>query len=110
MVMAIFLITGVMRKREYAIYKVSGFNNRHLNLLNLTETITIAVTGILLMLVTSPITNVATEALFSVNILNVEMLTKGVLLILVVAVIAYGTTVFAYVRTNITTALKKGDR
>ncbi|KOS68191.1 ABC transporter [Lysinibacillus contaminans] len=110
MVMAIFLITGVMRKREYAIYKVSGFNNRHLNLLNVAETLTVAITGILLMLVTSPLINVATEALFSVNILNAEMLTKGMLLILGVAVIAYGTTVLAYVRTNIATALKKGDR
>ncbi|MEO4053774.1 ABC transporter ATP-binding protein [Solibacillus sp. CAU 1738] len=110
MVIAIFLITGVMRKREYAIYKVCGFNNRHLNLLNLAEMITVAVTSILLMLVTSPLINMATEALFSVNVLNAEMLTKGMLLILGVAVIAYGTTVIAYVRTNITTALKKGDR
>lgn len=110
MVMVIFLITGFMRKREYAIYKVSGFNNRHLNLLNLAETITVSVTGILLMLVSSPFINVATESLFSVNILNAEMLTKGMLLILGVAVIAYGITVIAYVRTNITTALKKGDR
>ena len=39
MVMAIFLITGFMRKREYAIYKVSGFTNTHLSLLNLTEKI-----------------------------------------------------------------------
>ncbi|MFJ5766407.1 ATP-binding cassette domain-containing protein [Lysinibacillus sp. NPDC093210] len=110
MVIAIFLITGVMRKREYAIYKVSGYNNRHLNLLNLAETLTVAVTGILLMFVTSPLINVGTEALFSVNILNVEMLTKGTLLILGVAVIAYGTTVISYVKTNITTALRKGDR
>lgn len=110
MVMAIFLITGFMRKREYAIYKVSGFNNRHLNLLNVAETLTVAITSMLLMLVTSPLLNIATEALFSVNILNAEMLTKGMLLILGVAVIAYGTTVLAYVRTNIATALKKGDR
>lgn len=110
MITAIFLITGIMRKREFAIYKVSGFNNNHLHLLNLAETILIAITGILLMLVTSPLLNMATEALFSVTILNVKMLFKGVLLILGVAVIAYGITLITYVKTNITTALKQGDR
>lgn len=110
MVIAIFLITGFMRKREYAIYKVSGFNNRHLNLLNAAEMITIAVTGMLLLLVTSPLINKATEALFAVNILNAKMLSTGMLLILGVAVIAYATTAIAYVRTNIETALKTGDR
>ncbi|WP_391122028.1 ATP-binding cassette domain-containing protein [Psychrobacillus sp. L3] len=110
MLITIFLFTGVMRKREYAIYKVSGFNNRHLNLLNATEMITVAVTGMLLLLVTSPLINIATEALFSVNILDAKMLSTGMLLILGVAVIAYATTVFAYMRTNIATALKTGDR
>ncbi|MGE7021615.1 ATP-binding cassette domain-containing protein [Solibacillus cecembensis] len=110
MVTAIFLITGVMRKREYAIYKVSGFNNNHLHLLNLAETIFLAITGIVLLLVTSPLINTATEAMFSVNILNAKMLFKGVLLILGVAVIAYVITLLTYVKTNITTALKQGDR
>ncbi len=110
MVTAIFLITGVMRKREYAIYKVSGFNNNHLNLLNFAEMIFVTVTGIVLMLVTSSLINTATEAMFSVNILNAKMLIKGVLLILGVAVIAYVITLLTYVKTNITTALKQGDR
>ena len=110
MVVAIFLITGVMRKREYVIYKVSGFNNRHLNLLNVAETITIAVTGILLMLVTSPLINIAAEALFSVNILSANMLFKGILMLLGVAVLAFGTTVLTYIRSTITTVLKTGDR
>ncbi|KAA0944227.1 ABC transporter ATP-binding protein/permease [Sporosarcina sp. ANT_H38] len=110
MVIAIFLITGVMRKREYAIYKVSGFNNRHLNLLNAAEMITVAVTAMLLLLVTSPLINKATEALFAVNILNAKMLSTGMFLIVGVAVIAYVTTAIVYVRTNIATALKTGDR
>ncbi|WP_313894657.1 ABC transporter permease [Psychrobacillus sp.] len=110
MLIAIFLITGVMRKREYAIYKVSGFNNRHLNLLNLVETLTLAVTAILIMLVTSLLINLATEALFSVNMLTAKILSTGMLLILGVAAIASVTTVITYVRTNIETALKTGDR
>lgn len=110
MVIAIFLITGFMRKREYAIYKVSGFTNAHLSLLNLSETITATIAAILLMLVTSPLIDLATKGLFSVNILNPKMLFTGVLLIALGAVVAYFTTAITIMKTNTTTALKTGDQ
>lgn len=110
MVTAIFLITGFMRTREFAIYKVSGFSNAHLSLLNLTEMITQAITAILLMLVTSPLINLATKDLFDVNILNSKMLLTGVLLIALLAVVAYFTTAITIIKTNTTSALKTGDR
>lgn len=110
MVSAIFLITGFMRKREYAIYKVSGFNHAHLNLLNLTEMLTATIAAILLMLVSSPLIDLATTNLFDVNILNSKMLVTGALLIAALAVIAYFITAITIMKTNITTALKTGDR
>jgi len=110
MVIAIFLITGFMRKREFAIYKVSGFHNIHLSLLNLTERITETITAILLMLVTSPLIDLATKGLFSASILNSKMLFTGVLLIALVAVVAYSTTAIAILKTHTITALKTGDR
>ncbi|MGE8078522.1 ATP-binding cassette domain-containing protein [Peribacillus loiseleuriae] len=110
MVIAIFLITGFMRKREFAIYKVSGFNNAHLSLLNLTEKITETFTAILLLLVSSPLINSATKGLFSASILSSKMLFTGVLLIALVAIVAYLTTTISFMKTNTTTALKTGDR
>ncbi|MGE7978266.1 ATP-binding cassette domain-containing protein [Psychrobacillus sp. NPDC093200] len=110
MVIAISLITGFMRKREFAIYKVSGFNNAHLSLLNLTEKITEIITAILLMLVTSPLINIVTKGLFSASILNSKMLISSVLFIALVGVIAFFTTAIAYLKTNLTRALKTGDR
>ncbi|MFJ5621835.1 ATP-binding cassette domain-containing protein [Peribacillus loiseleuriae] len=110
MVMAISLITGFMRKREFAIYKVSGFNNVHFSLLNLTEKITEIMTAILLMLVTSPLINIATKGLFNASILNSKMLFAGVLLIALVGVAAYFTTSIAFIMTKTSTALKTGDR
>ncbi len=110
MVIAISLITGFMRKREFAIYKVSGFNNANLSLLNLTEKITEIITAILLMLVTSPLINIVTKGLFSASILNSKMLISSVLFIALVGVIAFFTTAIAYLKTNITRALKTGDR
>lgn len=110
MVMAISLITGFMRKREFAIYKVSGFNNVHFSLLNLTEKITEIMTAILLMLVTSPLINIATKGLFSASILNSKMLISGVQFIALVGVAAYLTTAIAFIMTKTSTALKTGDR
>lgn len=110
MVMAISLITGFMRKREFAIYKVSGFNNVHFSLLNLTEKITEIMTAILLMLVTSPLINIATKGLFSATILNSKMLISGVQFIALVGVAAYLTTAIAFIMTKTSTALKTGDR
>ncbi|MEK4485845.1 ABC transporter ATP-binding protein/permease [Psychrobacillus sp. FSL H8-0484] len=110
MVISISLITGFMRKREYAIYKVSGFKNAHLSLLNLTEKITEVFTAILIMLVASPLINMSTEALFNASILNSKMLLSGALLIALVGAIAYFTTAIAFLKTNTTTALKTGDR
>ncbi len=110
MVIATFLITGFMRKREFAIYKVSGFHNTHLSLLNLTERITETFTASLLMLITSPLINLATKGLFSASILNAKMLFTGVLLIVLVAVVAYFSTTIAIIKTHTVTALKTGDQ
>ncbi|MFJ7936289.1 ATP-binding cassette domain-containing protein [Sporosarcina sp. NPDC096371] len=110
MVMAISLITGVMRKREYAIYKISGFTNGHLSLLNLTEKLTETVAAILLLLVTSPLINKATQSLFGANIMNTKMLFTGMLMIALVAVVAYVITAITFMKTNTTAALKTGDR
>lgn len=110
MVLAISFITSMMRKREYAIYKVSGFNNGHLSLLNLTEKMTETVTAIVFMFVASPLINVVTKSLFGVNILSSEMLMMGMLLVVVVGVVAYLTTALSIVKTNTATALKTGDR
>lgn len=110
MVGAIFLITGFMRKREYAIYKVSGFNTAHLSLLNLTEMITATIAAILLMLASSPLIDLATKGLFDVNILNSKMLVTGALLIALLAVVAYFTTAITIIKTHITITLKTGDR
>ncbi|MFC5406521.1 ATP-binding cassette domain-containing protein [Cohnella soli] len=109
-VIAIFLITGFMRTREFAIYKVSGFRNLHLGLLNLTERMTETVTAILVMLIASPLINVATKGLFSINLFHSNLLFTGVPLIALVAVAAYFTTTIAILNTHTIKALKTGDR
>lgn len=110
MVIAIFLITGIMRKREYAIYKISGYNNKHLSLLIFTEIFITTATAILFLLVTSPLINLVTKAEFSVNILSAKMLFTGVLMLMGVAVVAFGVTITTFVKLNVSAVLKTGDR
>lgn len=110
MIISIFLITGFMRKKEYAIYKVSGFTSSNLFTLNLTETVYSTVISIIFMIITSPIINLATKGLFGVNILNIKMLFIGSLMIGIISVIAYLTSVITSANINLTTDLKSGDR
>lgn len=110
MIVAVFLFTGFMRKREYAIYKVSGFHNTQLHILNVTETLCYMLSAILLMYITSPLLNKATMNLFGVDILNVKMLLTGTGLILGSSVIAFMMTMMTYLKTNVATALKAGEK
>lgn len=110
MVIAVYLTTGFMRRREFAIYKTSGFHNSHLFLIVTSETIINSIFAILLLLVTSPLVNIATQSMFGADILSAKMLCMGVLLILGVSVVSFGTTVLSFIKTNISMVLKAGDR
>lgn len=110
MVTAIFLITGFIRKREYAIYKVTGFNNTHLNLVSIAEMVLIDIAAIVLLLITAPLINFGTQALFRVDILSTKMLLTGSVLTVSMAILGYLTTIVAFMSTNIVTALKTGER
>ena len=109
MVIAIFLITGLLRKREYAIYKVSGYNNRHLSFLTLSEIMFVTISAIILMFAASPLLNLATEQLFGVYILSAKMLFTGTILILFSSVVAYVTSILPFSKTNPAIALKAGE-
>lgn len=110
LVIAIFAVSAIMKKREYAIYKVSGFADRHLALTVLSETIAEVAASIVLLLVTSPLLNMATKAIFSVEILSINMLLMGIGLSLAVGAIAFLVTCLTAVKTNAASALKAGDR
>ncbi|HDR7367102.1 ATP-binding cassette domain-containing protein [Bacillus toyonensis] len=109
-VIVISLVTGVMRKREYAIYKISGYNNKHLSLLTFTEIIITMATAILFLLVTSPLINMLTKAAFSVAILNTKMLFTGVLILMGAAIMTFGVTIITFIKVNVSKVLRTGDK
>ena len=106
----IFAMTSILRKREYAIYKVSGYGNGHLSLISMTETIISAVSAVVLMIVFSPLLNMVTKAMFSASILYLNKLSVGALLILAVSVIAFAAGLPAIYGTSYSAMFKAGDK
>lgn len=109
-ILSVSLMTALTRRREYAIFKVSGYANGHLFLMMASEFLILAVASGVLFLCISPLTNLATTAFWSINILNGKLLETGVLLVLVMGILACTTTTITGVMTKTSTSLKTGDR
>lgn len=108
--MAIALITAIMRKREYAIYKVSGFNNKNISLFSFAEFNIAVITAAVLFLAASPLINKGTMAFFDADILNEKLLITGIVLVIAMGVVSYVVALIVAVKTNAVTSLKTGDR
>lgn len=98
-----YLLTGFMRKKEYAIYKINGFNTKHFFLLTLTDT-TIQMLMSLLFILTS--------VLILKFMLPTCMGTISKIFGIVVGLsfLAYSTTTVSFVNVNLSRILKAGDR
>lgn len=109
-ILAVAFITAFIRKREYAIYKVSGYSERHLALLAFAEVLyQIAVSSILFLCI-SPAANFATTAFWDVNILNGRLLGVGILLIFAMGIFSGLVTTLVSFSAKITNSLMTGDR
>lgn len=106
MVFSIFLVTGLMRKKEYAIYKLSGLTTSHMFILNLVEILTQAVIAISLLIVTSPLSTIVTKSLFGVNILDFKTLFVGVLIVMLISFVAYCSNAISFIKINLSSVLK----
>ncbi len=104
------MITALMRKREYAIYKVSGYSNHHLTMITFAEYLIASALSSLIFLLTSPIINIATTALWNVNILSGKMLTTGTLLVVAMGLLSCVIVSYLCVQTKVVTSLKTGER
>lgn len=109
-VLAISMITAITRKSEYAIYKVSGYSNKHLSLMTVCEFFIASLTGSILFLCASPLANLGTTGFWGVNILNGTLLFTGVLLLLAMAVLSCIVTIIISSTVKPSASLNKGDR
>lgn len=109
-VLAVAMMTAVTRKRAYAIFKVSGYANRHLLRTVATETLLLSAGAAILFLCLSPLLNLATTAFWSVNILSGKLLGTGVLLVFAMGALTCAVTAAIGITTKASAALKTGDR
>lgn len=109
-ILAVAFITAFIRKREYAIYKVSGYSGRHLALLAFAEVLFQTAVSSVLFLCISPAANFATTAFWDVNILNGRLLGVGILLIFAMGIFSGLVTTLVSFSAKITNSLMTGDR
>lgn len=107
---AITFITSMMRRREYAIYKVSGFNNKHIGLEIFAEYTIVSICTIAIFLITSPGLNFITKAIFKSEILSGKLLALGALLVMVISILCLVVATFMAVNTKVSSALKTGEK
>lgn len=109
MVSAISLITGVLRKKEYAIFKICGFSNHNLRVLNLFEACGQMLCSLVLTMILFPLINMASNAVFGLEIITLSH--SGIILLLLIglAALSYIITEFICETTSILKALKRGD-
>lgn len=109
-ILSISLMTALARRREYAIFKVTGYTNHHLLRMTTSEFLLLGTSSSILFLCISPLINLATTAFWSVDILNGKLLGTGVLLVFVMGILSCTTTTIAAIMTKASASLKTGDR
>lgn len=110
LVITVFAMTSFLRRREYAIYKVSGYHNGHLTGISAVEAILTAAAAAVLLPLASPLLNMAAEGMFRTSILSTEKLLIGALLILGSAIISFASVIPGYVTTSVSSMLKEGAK
>lgn len=108
--LAIAAITAAMRKKEIAIYKVSGYGSKEISRVTIAEYIIIGIFTVAVFIVASPLTNKVLKGVFSTEILNVTSLGLGGIVIFIITLICAGITIFINTLVKEEKCLKSGDR
>lgn len=107
---AIAVLTALMRRREYAIFKLSGYAPRHFLLMAVSEFLLLSAGSAMVLLGTLPLTNIGAAAFGDVDILNGKLAVTGVLLVLGMGVLNGVVSCVMSVTTKAAAVMKKGGR
>lgn len=107
---AVAIITAVLRRREFAIEKVSGYAAAHLAGMTGAEALLQGVGAAVLFILTSPLLNLGTTALWQVSILTPSQLFGGAVLCIILSVLSFAVTVAVAAGTKAHHCLRTGDR
>lgn len=106
----VYTMLAILRKREFSIYKLSGFHPTHINKVLLFEIINISIISVVSLIVVSPILNIVMKSLFSIDILNIEYLLMSAIILVILNVLGYILTSFIVKKVNVMNILNTGDK
>lgn len=107
---AISFMTAIMRKKEYAIYKINGFSNGNMTKITFVEYVFVGLAAMGLFAAASPLINKAMKSFSGSSILNVKTFAiEGGLVLLICILCGMVTSIFIPT-INIFKSLKSGDR
>jgi len=109
-VIAVTLMTVLSRRREYAIFQVSGYGKGHLALMAASDALLLSIGSVAVFLCASPLINLATTSFWNVNILSCRLLETGVVLVFAAGILTWGLSALVGGTTKAATALRTGDR
>ena len=110
MTAAITIVTTIMRKKEYAIFKITGYSNFHLRKINAFEIGTIFLLAIASMIILSPILNLVIVKIFGMKVLTLSTFGMSLLLGAGLAILVYILTEIICDTINVTKILKSGEK
>lgn len=84
---AVVLINGILRKREFAILKINGYSKGSIFNLNIAENLLIATASIVIFVVASPMINNLSNKIFSMSVSGGSSIITGIIIILVQGII-----------------------
>lgn len=108
--LAIAAITALMRQKEIAIYKVSGYSKKDISIFVFAEYVLTALITAIAFVVLSPITNKVIKATFSTEVMSGKNIAIGVVVVLILAVICCGIGIIANSFVKEEKCLKSGER
>ncbi|MEG0370805.1 MAG: ABC transporter ATP-binding protein/permease [Clostridium sp.] len=107
---AISGITVLLRKKEYAIYKINGYSKSDIVKTIFGEYTIILIASISIFIITSPIINMGTKQFFNVNIISGKLLATCIGIIILISILCIGVTTLIGVCVKEEKCLKSGDR
>lgn len=107
--LAVALATTMSRRREYAIFQVSGYGKGHLMSIAIAEYFILGIGSVVMFLCASPLLNLGTTAFWHVNLMNGKMLGVGVVLIVLAALLSWLPTAGIAATVKASTILKTGE-
>lgn len=110
MMIAISLITSVMRRKEYAIYKINGFSKMNLSCLNAFDAITQLFGGFILMVILSPLLNLISKSIFHITMISIDCIDLCMVLMVALCILNFLVTEIVCETTSILKTFRTGER